>query len=125
MSSPAASPAAPPKAPDAVGTLVLNNDAWLARRPPEPILEPELAIIDPHHHLWDRTAAIAAASGPPKHGLEAMLRMVPHYLFDELLADMTRGHNVIGTVYMECGSMYRADAAPVFQPRYTELTGSA
>ena len=26
---------------------------WLDRRP-EAILEPELPIIDPHHHLWDR-----------------------------------------------------------------------
>src|SRR5881397_2385892 len=26
---------------------------WLARHK-EPILEPELPIIDPHHHLWQR-----------------------------------------------------------------------
>ena len=26
------------------------NDSWLAETR-EPILEPELAIIDPHHHL--------------------------------------------------------------------------
>ena len=26
---------------------------WLDRRK-EPILEPELPIVDPHHHLWDR-----------------------------------------------------------------------
>jgi len=90
----------------------------------EAILEPDLPIIDPHHHLWDRTAAIAAASGPPKHGFEAMLRMVPHYMFGELLADMTSGHNVIGTVYMECGSMYRQDAEPAFRPvGETEFVG--
>ena len=83
---------------------------------PEAILEPDLPIIDPHHHLWDRTQGNTGDLPPPRHGFEAMLRMVPHYLFDELLADMTRGHNVIGTVYMECGSMYRADAAPAFRP---------
>ncbi len=83
---------------------------------PEAILEPDLPIIDPHHHLWDRTQGNTGDLPPPRHGFEAMLRMVPHYLFDELLADMTRGHNVIGTVYMECGSMYRAEAAPAFRP---------
>jgi len=82
----------------------------------EAILEPDLPIVDPHHHLWDRTAAMAAVTGPPAHGFEAMLRMVPHYMFGELLADMTRGHNVIGTVFMECGAMYRQDAEPAFRP---------
>jgi len=81
----------------------------------EVILEPELPIIDPHHHLWDRTAGNTGDLPPPKHGFEAMLRMVPHYLFDELLADMKRGHNVIATVYMECGSMYRADGDAAFR----------
>jgi predicted TIM-barrel fold metal-dependent hydrolase len=82
----------------------------------EAILEPELPIIDPHHHLWDRRAAAATDSGPPRHGFEAMLRMVPLYLFEELLADMTRGHNVIGTVFMECGAMYRADGDAAYRP---------
>src|SRR5260370_149298 len=26
--------------------------AWLAKPPPEQSLEPELPVIDPHHHLW-------------------------------------------------------------------------
>ena len=72
----------------------------------EDILEPDLPIIDPHHHLWERRAARTGELPPPKHGFEAMLRMVPLYLFPELLADTTGGHNVIGTVYMECGAMY-------------------
>jgi predicted TIM-barrel fold metal-dependent hydrolase len=80
----------------------------------EAIIEPDLPIIDPHHHLWDRRALLAAAP-PPRHGFEAMLRLVPRYLFDELLADITRGHNVIATVYMECGAMYRQDAAPAWR----------
>lgn len=79
----------------------------------ETILEPELPIIDPHHHLWDR--ALGAVDEPPRHGFEAMLRMVPRYLAPELLADMKRGHNVIATVYMECGSMYRAGGEPAFR----------
>ena len=84
-----------------------------ARR--ETILEPDLPIIDPHHHLWDRRA-LAAAAPAPQHGFEALLRLSPRYLLDELLADMDRGHRVIATVYMECGSMYRLDAEPAFRP---------
>ena len=37
---------------EAANYLPVRND-WLARRK-EPILEPDLPIIDPHHHLWDR-----------------------------------------------------------------------
>ena len=36
----------------ATPTNVIRQD-WLDRRK-EPILEPELPIVDPHHHLWDR-----------------------------------------------------------------------
>jgi predicted TIM-barrel fold metal-dependent hydrolase len=79
----------------------------------EAILEPDLPIIDPHHHLWDRTGVVGG--GPPRHGFEAMLRKVPYYMLGELLADMKSGHNVIGTVYMECGSMYRADGEAAFR----------
>lgn len=81
----------------------------------ETILEPDLPIIDPHHHLWDRTGAIVADAPPPRHGFEAMLRKVPYYMLGELLADMKSGHNVIGTVYMECGSMYRAGGEAAYR----------
>ena len=58
----------------------------------EPILEPELPICDPHHHFWDRRA-----------------ERTPYqrYLLDELLDDITGGHNVRSTVFIECRSMYR------------------
>ena len=26
---------------------------WLAQEEPEDVLDPELQIVDPHHHLWD------------------------------------------------------------------------
>ena len=55
---------------------------------PEAILEPELPICDPHHHLWDFPNS--------------------RYLLPELLADLTSGHNVESTVFVECGSFYRA-----------------
>jgi L-fuconolactonase len=61
---------------------------WLARRT-EDILEPDLPIIDPHHHLWDRPGY--------------------RYLFPELLADVGSGHNIRTTMFEQARSMYRAD----------------
>ncbi len=75
----------------------------------EAILEPELPIVDPHHHLWDRPTAILQNLPPSDHGFMDIIRNTPRYLFDELLKDLKSGHNVRGTVYMECGAMYRAD----------------
>jgi predicted TIM-barrel fold metal-dependent hydrolase len=73
----------------------------------EPILEPDLPIVDPHHHLWDRPAGLATAR-KTGHGFEEIIRGTPRYLLDELLADVTSGHRVRATVYLECGAMYRA-----------------
>jgi L-fuconolactonase len=53
----------------------------------EPVLEPELPIVDPHHHLWMRDGNV--------------------YLLPELLGDVRSGHNVVATVFEECRSMYR------------------
>jgi len=75
----------------------------------EAILEPDLPIVDPHHHLWDRPATLVAALPQTGHGFEDIIRAVPRYLLDELLADLQSGHNVRATVYLECGAMYRAD----------------
>ncbi|MFN2427530.1 MAG: amidohydrolase [Candidatus Binatia bacterium] len=82
----------------------------------EAILEPELPIVDPHHHLWDRPAAILQNLPPLDHPFMEIVRRVPRYLFDELLADLGSGHNVRATVYMECGAMYRADGPLPLQP---------
>jgi L-fuconolactonase len=70
------------------------DETWLARRC-EDIIEPDLPIVDPHHHLWDRET---------------------RYLFDELRADTGSGHDIRATVFMQCGSMYRADGDPDLAP---------
>ncbi|MFN5819921.1 MAG: amidohydrolase family protein [Novosphingobium sp.] len=75
----------------------------------EAILEPDLPIIDPHHHLWDLRPLMAAFPEPHHHFIAAVARS-PYYTFNELHADITSGHNVIGTVFMECGAFYRAGA---------------
>jgi L-fuconolactonase len=69
--------------------------AWLAQRQEE-ILEPGLEIVDPHHHLWDHDDY--------------------RFLLDELLADTRSGHNISKTVFIECGSMYRADGPVEMKP---------
>jgi predicted TIM-barrel fold metal-dependent hydrolase len=76
------------------------DETWLARQPREPILDPELPIIDTHHHFWDRPA------DRPDH----------RYLLEELLADLNTGHNIMATVFLECRSMYRAEGAPEMRP---------
>lgn len=73
------------------GNYLAVRPEWLARGH-EAALEPELPIIDAHHHLWDR------------HGWR--------YLFDEYLADIAgSGHNIVASVFMQCQAMYRADGA--------------
>ena len=66
--------------------IALKPD-WLALHREE-VLEPELPIIDPHHHLWDHP-------GNP-------------YLLPQLEADLGCGHRIVATVFVECRAMYRA-----------------
>jgi predicted TIM-barrel fold metal-dependent hydrolase len=73
----------------------------------ESILEPDLPIIDPHHHLWDLRPLVGAFPEPRHDFLEAIVGAA-HYTFDELQADTQSGHNVVGTVFMECGAFYDA-----------------
>jgi L-fuconolactonase len=69
---------------------------WIRRTRREQALEPELPIIDPHHHLWDYNRG--------------------HYLLPDILADIGGGHNVRATVFIECRAMYRADGPPEQRP---------
>src|SRR5215469_3730295 len=74
----------------------------------EEILEPDLPIVDPHHHLWDLRPVMHLR---PRTGalFDDLIRGVPLYLFDELRSDLTSGHNIRATVFLECHAMYRAD----------------
>ncbi|MXO74000.1 amidohydrolase family protein [Altererythrobacter aerius] len=73
----------------------------------EPILEPDLAIVDPHHHLWDLRPLLPMFP-EPRHAFVEALVGAAHYTFDQLHADTHTGHRVIGTVFMECGAFYDA-----------------
>ena len=75
--------------------------------PSEEIIEPDLPICDPHHHLWDYPQS--------------------RYLLPELLADLTSGHNIESTVFVECGAFYSAHLpTPMNMVGETEfVTGAA
>jgi L-fuconolactonase len=75
----------------------------------ETILEPDLPIIDPHHHLWD-LRPLMAAFPEPRHPFIASIALSPYYTFNEIQAEIGSGHNVVGTVFMECGAFYNASA---------------
>lgn len=75
--------------------LAVRKD-WLALRREE-VLEPDLPIVDPHHHLIDR----------PESGT---------YLLPDLLEDIASGHKVVATVYLEWLSMYRAGGPEEMRP---------
>ena len=64
----------------AISSHLAVRPDWLARGQETPI-EPDLPIVDPHHHLIDR----------PESGT---------YLLPDLLADTQSGHNVVATVYL-------------------------
>ena len=75
----------------------------------EAILEPGLPIIDPHHHLWDLRPMMSAFP-QPQHSFIAAIALSPYYTFNEIQAEISSGHNVVGTVFMECGAFYNAAA---------------
>jgi L-fuconolactonase len=81
--------------PTAFGRIHAPDQLWLGKALPEEVLEPELEIIDTHHHFWDRPG--------------------DRYFLDELLADLDCGHNIVATVFEECHAMYRADGSPEFR----------
>jgi predicted TIM-barrel fold metal-dependent hydrolase len=70
------------------------NDAWrdLTR---EPALEPELAICDPHHHLWEHPGS--------------------RYVLEEFLGELG-GHHLTHSVFVECVQHYRSDDPADLRP---------
>ncbi len=66
-----------------------SNEEWLLTNKEE-ALEPNLPICDPHHHLWDFNKTYIEET----------------YLLPDILKDINSGHNIISTVFIECGAMY-------------------
>ncbi|MGO1075807.1 amidohydrolase family protein [Inquilinus sp. CA228] len=61
----------------------------------EPALEPDLPMVDSHHHLWRRDSG--------------------NYLPGDLASD-AGGHAVVATVCIECGAGYRPDGPEELRP---------
>ena len=74
--------------------IVPPRKAWLELVREEAI-EPELAIVDPHHHLWELNG---------------------RYLLDDLLVDLACGHRIAATVYSQCGYAYHQDGPAALRP---------
>jgi predicted TIM-barrel fold metal-dependent hydrolase len=70
-------------------TYAPGSIEWFAQVHEE-VIEPELPIVDPHHHLWPVGGALP-------------------YGLSELHKDASDGHNIQKTVFIECGSAYRSD----------------
>jgi len=62
----------------------------------EEVIDPDLEICDPHHHLLD------------VYGFQ--------YMAGDLAADVGSGHNVTSTVYIECTMRYRQDGPEHLRP---------
>ncbi|MBU3737406.1 MAG: amidohydrolase [Rhodoferax sp.] len=61
---------------------------WLQQHQ-EPVIEPDLAVVDPHHHLWDREGE--------------------RYDLASLQDESRSGHTLKASLYVECLNRYRAD----------------
>ncbi len=70
-------------------TYAPGSIEWFAQVHEE-VIEPELPIVDPHHHLWPVGGALP-------------------YGLSELHKDASDGHNIQKTVFIECGAAYRSD----------------
>ena len=68
---------------------------WLSLRT-EPALDPALPIIDAHHHFWDKPGA--------------------RYLAAEMATDISSGHNVVATVFVEGKTGHLASGPPALRP---------
>lgn len=87
--------------------------------PVEPVIEPDLPIVDAHHHLWIQPEVVLAAlersEDEASIRLAAAFRRNARYLVEEYLGDLNSGHNVRATVFMEADAMYRAEGAEVMR----------
>jgi len=81
----------------------------------EAILEPDLKIIDPHHHLWDLRPMLPMFP-EPHHPFIAAIAPHAHYTFDALHAHLASGHNIVATVFMECGAFYNGAYGDALKP---------
>ena len=71
------------------------REDWLDRHI-EPAIEPDLPIVDCHHHLWDQPGR--------------------KYLIEDFARDLNAGHRVRATVYLQGHARYRQDGPEELRP---------
>jgi predicted TIM-barrel fold metal-dependent hydrolase len=71
------------------------REDWLAQGK-EAAIEPDLPIVDAHHHFYERPGW--------------------NYKADEYLADTASGHNIVASVYMQALTRYRHDGDEALRP---------
>lgn len=76
------------------------NEPWLAQAPAEAVVDPDLPILDAHHHLWER---------PPQRPDE-------RYTDEHYLRDALAGHRVLASVFIECNGAYRSEGPEHLRP---------
>src|SRR5262245_28822350 len=68
-------------------------------RSDEKIVDPDVPVIDAHHHLWP---------------VESPISTYPIEQFRDEIA--RRGHNVVATVFAECMACYRSEGDEALRP---------
>lgn len=113
--------------PDPAGAEDL--DAW-HNLVVEPALEPELPIIDAHHHLWDANGRPASTDLVSVLMFGKRNHMTKEFHAEQL--QQTGGHNVVKTVFLEAGQKYDgpregpgSDVAPIGEVKYMQSIGDA
>jgi L-fuconolactonase len=76
--------------------IAYPDENWLASDGENDILEPDLQILDAHHHFW--------------------IRREHEYLLPQYINDIRSGHHVTSSVYVESSAMFNIDAPGPFQP---------
>lgn len=71
------------------------REAWLALTD-ESVLDPAQPILDAHHHLWDREES--------------------RYRTEDFIADVSRGHDVRASIYVQCRTGYRRSGPESLYP---------
>jgi L-fuconolactonase len=76
----------------------------------EPIIDPQLPIVDAHNHLWQLNESVFAWMRSQQSirldALEPVFRMNSRYLLDDYLEDARSGHNIRATVFVQAGPIY-------------------
>lgn len=76
--------------------MTLNDRSDWLDLTTEEVIEPDIAICDPHHHFWEYADS--------------------RYLLEDLQQDLSGGHNVVGTVFVECQQNYREEGPEALRP---------